>query len=245
MPATPGSSGAGAGGRTVMVINPNTTSSMTDAALEAAQRVARTGTTIVGGTPAAGVASVESNVDEVSGAVGVVELVRAGERDGVDAFVVACFGDTGVAAARELASVPVVGMTEAALMTAALLGATSAVITLPRRTREMSLRVVRELGLGHRCAVRAIDVPVAEVAAGSQQLLDLFVAEGRAALDDDAEVIVLGCAGLADLVEPLQDALGVPVVEGIAAAVTMAEGLLSQGLSTSRVSTYSRPLEQR
>jgi allantoin racemase len=224
-----------------LVVNPNTPVAMTEDVVAAAGRVARPGTVIVGGTPASGVESVESNVDDVWGAVGVLDQVAAGERAGVDAFVIACFGDTGVHAARELATVPVVGMTEAAIMTAALLGASSAVITLPRRTREMSLRVVHALGQQHRCSVRAVDVPVAEVAGGSAHLLDLFVAEGRAALAEDAEVLVLGCAGLTELVGPLQAALGVPVVEGVAAAVTMAEALLAQRLSTSRTSTYAPP----
>jgi allantoin racemase len=225
--------------RTIMVINPNTTTEMTDAVVAAARRVARPDTRIIGSTSSRGVDSVESNGDEVWAAAGVLEQVAEGTR--VDAFVVACFGDTGVMAARELATVPVVGMTEAALLTAALLGARTAVVTLPRRTREMSLRVVRALGQEHRCSVRAVDVPVAAVAGGSRHLLDLFVAEGRRALDDDAEVLVLGCAGLSDLVEPLQDVLGVPVVEGVAAAVAMGEGLLAQGLSTSRASTYAPP----
>jgi hypothetical protein len=66
------------------------------------------------------------------------------------------------------------------------------------------------------------------------------VAEGRAVLAEDTEVIVLGCAGLADLVQPLKAAaLGIPVVEGVAVAVTMADGLLTQGLSTSRAKTYA------
>ena len=244
MPAPPFPARADTPARTIMVINPNTTAEMTEAVVRAAQRVAAPGTVVVGGTPDSGVASVESNVDEVWGAMGVLQQVRAGAQVGVDAYVVACFGDTGVPGARESASVPVVGMTEAALMTAALVGARSAVITMPRRTREMALRVVRDLGLEHRCVVRAVDVPVAEVTGGSTHLLDLFVAEGQAALAEDAEVIVLGCAGLADLVGPLQAALGVPVVEGVAAAVTMAEGLLAQGLSTSRSNIYGPPAGQ-
>jgi allantoin racemase len=228
--------------RTIMVVNPNSTLAMTDTVVAAARRVAAPGTRVVGGTPGHGPASIESNVDEVWGAVGVLEQVAAGERAGADALVIACFGDTGLAAAREAASVPVVGMTEAALLTAALLGTRTAVVTMPRRTLEMSARVVRELGMGARCVVRAVDVPVAEVAGGSAHLAELFLAEGRAALaEDDAEVLVLGCAGLADLVAPLQQALGVPVVEGVAAAVAMAEGLLAQGLSTSRANTYRRP----
>jgi hypothetical protein len=59
-------------------------------------------------------------------------------------------------------------------------------------------------------------------------------------ITDDAEAIVLGCAGLTELAAPLADALGVPVVDGVLAAVTMAEGLLAQGLTTSRASTTTR-----
>ena len=224
-----------------MVVNPNTTAAMTDQVVAAARRVAGPTTTLVGSTAASGVDSIESNLDEVRGAVAVVEQVLAGERSGVDAYVVACFGDTGVAAAREVAAGPVVGMTEAALLTAALVSARFSVVTMPPRTREQSHRVVRALGLGHRCVVRAVQVPVSEVAAGSAHLLELFADEGRRALREDAaEALVLGCAGLTELVEPLQDLLQVPVVEGVAAAVVQAEGLLAQHLSTSRASTYAR-----
>jgi allantoin racemase len=228
--------------RTIMIVNPNTTVAMTRTVVAAARRVAAPGTRVVGGTPSRGVSAVESNLDEVWGAVGVLEQVEVGERTGADAYVVACFGDTGVAPARELARGPVVGMTEAALATAALVAARFAVVTMPRRTREQSHRVVQAMGLGHRCAIRAVDEPVAAVAHGSLHLLDVFATEGRRALDEDAaEAVVLGCAGLTELVAPLREALGVPVVEGVAAAVTMADGLLRQGLTTSRAATYAAP----
>jgi allantoin racemase len=125
-------------------------------------------------------------------------------------------------------------------MTAALLAHRFAIVTMPSRTKAQSDAVVRSLGLGHRCAVLSVDEPVAEIENGSIHLLDAFVAAGRRALADDAEAIVLGCAGLADLVEPLQDALGVPVVEGVAAGVAIAEGLVAQRLSTSRANTWAR-----
>jgi allantoin racemase len=191
---------------------------------------------------ARGVESVESNTDEVWGALAVLEQVRAGEATGVDGYVIACFGDTGLPAAKETARGPVVGMTEAALFTAALLAVRFSVVTLPPRTREQSHRVLRETGLAHRATVRAIEQPVAEVHGGSLHLLDAVTAEAADALTaDGAEAIVLGCAGLADLVGPLTERLGVPVVEGVAAAVTMVDGLLAQRLSTSRVATYAPP----
>ncbi|MBL7490856.1 aspartate/glutamate racemase family protein [Frankia sp. AgB1.9] len=225
-----------------MIVNPNTTASMTRAVLAGAEAVAGPSTRLVESTAARGVESVESNTDEVWGALAVLEQVRAGEATGVDGYVIACFGDTGLPAARETARGPVVGMTEAALFTAALLAARFSVVTLPPRTREQSHRVLRETGLAHRATVRAIEEPVAEVHGGSLHLLDAVAAEAADALAaDGAEAIVLGCAGLADLVGPLTDRLGVPVVEGVAAAVTMVEGLLAQRLSTSRVATYAPP----
>jgi allantoin racemase len=230
------------GTRTIMIVNPNTTAAMTDLVVEAARAVAGPGTELVGSTATSGVDSVESHVDEVWGALAVTEQVRRGERDGVDGYVIACFGDTGVPAARETARGPVVGMTEAALFTAALLAARFTIVTLPPRTREQSRRVLRDTGLAHRCTVRAIDVPVAAVAAGSAHLLSAVIAEARAAIDaEGAEALVLGCAGLSDLVAPLTAALDVPVIDGVAAAVPMVEGLLAQGLSTSRASTYGLP----
>ena len=231
-----------AGARKILIINPNTTSSMTATVVKGARAVAAPNTRLIGATAARGVDSVESHVDEVWGALGVLEQVRAGELAGVDGYVIACFGDTGVPAARETARAPVVGMTEAALFTAALIAARFTIITLPPRTREQSHRVLRETGLSHRCTVRAIDEPVAEVASGSLHLLDTVVAEARIAIAADAaEAIVLGCAGLSDLVGPLTEVLGIPVIDGVAAAVTMVEGLLAQGLSTSRTGTYAAP----
>ena len=225
-----------------MIVNPNTATAMTEAIVAAARRVASPGTTLLGGTPASGVSAVESNVDEVWGSVGVLEQVHCGERLGVHGYLVACFGDTGVAAAKELAAGPVVGMTEAALLTAALIATRFTVVTMPHRTREQSHRVVRALGLEHRCTIRAVDVAVAEVAGGSAHLLEVFAEQGRAALaEDGAEAVVLGCAGLTELVEPLTGALGVPVVEGVAAGVRLVESLLALGLSTSRVGSYAAP----
>lgn len=226
--------------RTIMVVNPNVSTAMTDDVVEGARTAVAPGTALIGSTAEHGVESVESNVDEVWGAVAVLEQVRRGEEMGVDGYVVACFGDTGLPGAREVASGPVVGMTEAALFTASLLAPRFTVITLPPRTREQSYRVLLSTGLGHRATVRAIDAPVAEAVSDSMQLLDELAEQGRLAIRHDAaEAIVLGCAGLAAVAGPLSEQLRVPVVEGVAAGVKMVEGLLSQGLSTSRISTYA------
>lgn len=221
------------------VINPNTSGALTEAITLAGRTAAGPGVTVRGVHPSRGVASVESHAEEAWAALGVVEQIQLHDA-WTDAFVVACFGDTGVAAARELASGPVVGMTEAALLSATLLAHRFAVVTMPPRTMAHSERVVNALGLAHRCSVHALDVAVEDLECGSTHLLEAFVSKARFAVEhDEAEAIVLGCAGLADLVEPLSEATGLPVVEGVAAAVGLASSLLAQGLRTSRRSTYA------
>jgi allantoin racemase len=133
-------------------------------------------------------------------------------------------------------------MTEAALLTAALIAHRFTVVTLPRRTIAHSERVVRAIGLEHRCAVRAVDVPVADIDAPAVHLEELFRQAGRRALaEDGAEALILGCAGLTGLVGSLTEALGMPVIDGVTAAVPIVEGLVAQGLTASRVNTWRHP----
>jgi allantoin racemase len=228
--------------RVIAVVNPNTTRAMTGRVVAIAAGSARPGTNLLAITPEDGAAVIETPADEVVGAMSVLQAVQRCERGEQvpDAYVVACFGDTGVHGARQVASGPVVGMTEAALMTAALLAHRFAVVTMPLRTIRQSDAVVRDLGFEHRCAVHAIDEPVAEVRDGSRHLLDAFAGTARRAVEhDNAEAVILGCAGLADLVGPLAALLGVPVIDGVAAAVSLAEGLIAQGLTTSRGLTWA------
>jgi allantoin racemase len=223
----------------ITVINPNTSAELTKTITAAAQAVSGSGVTVVGVNPAVGVPSVESHAEESFAAVGVIEQVRRHQAD-TDAFVIACFGDTGVQAAREVATCPVVGMTEAALQTACLIAHRFVVVTMPPRTIAHTDRIVSALGLEQRCTVMAVDVPVAELVGGSTHLIEAFTEAARTATTiDGAEAVVLGCAGLSDLVGPLSRALGVPVIDGVAAAVGIARGLVAMGLNTSRANTFA------
>ena len=227
----------------IKIINPNTTAAFTELSLSAGRAVAASGTEVVAGQPATGTPSVECSVDEAVATVGIVEQVLAGEADRVDGYVIACFGDTGLEAAREAAAGPVVGMTEAAFYTAALIAPVFSVVTLPRRTRIFAERALWHAGLDRRCAsIRAIDVDVLDCEDESARVFDAFVVEARRAIAEDcAEAIILGCAGLESLVGRLNSALGVPVIEGVAAAVKMAEGLIALGLATAKTGAWGYP----
>lgn len=229
----------------IKIINPNTTASFTSASLAAGRAAASPGTVLLAGEPSAGSPSIECHVEEAIGTLGVVEQVRTGETDGADGYVIACFGDTGVDAAREIAAGPVVGMTEASLYVAALVAPVFSIVTLPRRTQVFAERVLRNAGLEHRCRVRTIDVDVLDCEDEADAVFEPFLLEARRAITEDrAEAIILGCAGLQPLIARLESALGVAVIEGVAAAVKLVEALLTLRLTTSKRGAWGYPSQK-
>jgi allantoin racemase len=233
----------------IIVINPNTTASMTERIGEAARAVAAPGTTIVAVNPADGPASIEGYYDEAFSVPGLLaEIVRA-ERSGqpVAGHVIACFDDTGLDAARCAATAPVVGIGEAAFHLASLVaGRFSVVTTLGRSIPAIEHNLVR-YGLAARCArVRAAEVPVLALDEPGSSARARIGAEIAAALREDrAEAIVLGCAGMAAFAAELSAEYGVPVVDGVAAAVKLVESLASLSLRTSKAGGYASPLPKR
>ncbi|GAA2521953.1 aspartate/glutamate racemase family protein [Winogradskya humida] len=222
------------------VINPNTTAAMTAKIEESARAVAGPGTRLDAVNPSMGPASIESHYDEALSVPGILTEIARGETEGVDAYVIACFGDPGLDAARELAHGPVVGIAEAAMHAAALLGRGFSVVTTLDRTRGRAHELATRYGSPCR-GVHACDIPVLELDK-DPDVLDRVVALGRTALhDDDSDVLVLGCAGMADLAEKVSAALGVPVVDGVAAATLFAQSLVTLGLRTSARSEYAQP----
>jgi allantoin racemase len=136
-------------------------------------------------------------------------------------------------------------MTEASLYVAALIAPVFSIVTLPRRTQVFAERVLRHAGLGHRCLIRAIDVDVLDCEDEADAVFEPFLAEARRAVSEDhAEAIILGCAGLQPLITRLESALGVAVIEGVAAAVKLVESLLSLRLTTSKRGAWGYPSQK-
>ncbi|WP_288463464.1 aspartate/glutamate racemase family protein [uncultured Pseudomonas sp.] len=228
----------------IQVINPNTSASMTAKIGRAAQAIARPGTTILASNPDAGPVSIESHYDEAVAAVGVIEEMRKGVEAGCAAHVIACFGDPGLLAAREMAQGPVLGIAEAGFHLASLLATRFAVVTTLTRTRIIAEHLLQRYGFAELCSsVRCIDLPVLALEAADDSLIELIAAEGRRARDEEgAGAIVLGCGGMADLREALSEAIGIPVIEGVSAAVKLAESLVDLGLGTSKHGDLAYPI---
>jgi len=226
----------------ILVVNVNTTTSMTESIGAQARAAAAPGTQIVPLTPFIGADSCEGNFESYLAAVAVMDRVVAYDEP-FDAVIQAGFGEHGREGLQELLDVPVVDITEAAAHLAYLLGRRYSVVTTLDRTVPLIQDRLLVSGLDSHCAsVRSSGLSVLELERSPEQALDAVVAQARRAIEEDqAEVIVLGCGGMAGLDSAVRDATGVPVVDGVAAAVKLAESLVQLGLTTSKVRAYAPP----
>jgi len=226
----------------IVLVNPNTTHSMTDRMASAACQVVGDGVEIVPLTSPYGPPSIEGFYDEAFAVPPMIEAVR--DLDGpVDGIVVGCFDDTGVHALRAMTDAPVIGICQAALQTASVLGNGLSVVTTLDRSVPALEKIIQDYGFERQCRrVRATDVPVLDLEdpkSGARSAIEREI--GRALEDDRAEVVVLGCAGMVDLSVELSRTFGVPVVEGVTAAVKILEGMVTLGLKTSPRRGYAAP----
>jgi len=227
----------------ILIVNPNTTAAMTEAIGRAGRRAASPGTEIIAVNPADGPVSIEGYYDEALSVPGLLAEIAKGEADGVSAHIIACFDDTGLEAARCASLAPVIGIGEAAFHMASLLGHRFSVITTLSRSIAVIENNLLKYGLADRCAgVRACELPVLSLDDPASDAVARIGAEIELATrQDKAEVIVLGCAGMADLAARLAARHGIPVIDGVASAVKLAEALVALGLKTSKVGAYAPP----
>ena len=227
----------------ILIVNPNSTASMTEKAGACATRFAAPGTLITAVNPVDAPVSIEGYHDEAMCLRGMLGEIRKGEAEGYDGYVIACFDDTGLGAAREVATGPVLGICEAGMHAASMLANRfSVVTTLPR-----SIPIIEDLallyGMDRKCRkVRAANVPVLALEDETSGAREKVLAEiRRAVAEDGSEAILLGCAGMADLTAWLSAEAGIPVLDGVVAAVKMVEALVGAGLKTSKIGGYAAP----
>lgn len=228
----------------ILLINPNTTEEFTTRIGMIAQRYAAAQTEVVAKQPASGPRSIESVYDELLSAPGTLEVLLAGAEQ-FDAFVIACYSDHPVIyAAREVTDKPVLGIAEASMYVACMLGHRFSVVTTNDEWQPLLTDAVARYGLTERCAsVRTTGMDVLALEhADEETTYRLIRNAAQAALDEDgAEVICLGCAGMAGMDKALEAELGVPVLDGVVCALKLLEGFVGYGLRTSKRRAYATP----
>jgi len=207
----------------LLFINGNTSVSITELILREARQAARPGTEVLGVTARFGARYIASRAAYAVAGHAVLDAY-AEHGAGVDAAVIACFGDPGLAAMREVASVPVTGMAEAACRQAAEAHGRFAIVTGGAAWPAMLREFVAGLGLADRLAsVRAVAATGAQIAADQQGARQSLVAACREAAADGARAVILGGAGLAGIAGRIAGEVPVPLIDGLVASLRWAE----------------------
>ncbi len=219
----------------ILIINPNSDAAMTSAILAGGREYAD-GEFEVDCLPTPGAPQfIETYGDQAAAAAGMIELVRANEEK-YDAFVVACHCDPNLDLLKEITRKPVVGIGEASMKVATMLGHRFSVVSTDPHSVPNKEALARNYHLeGQLASVRA---PSAGMSGSSDR--EKYLETARAAIEEDgAEVVVLGCAGMTGLAGEMQNELGAPVLDGVLCALMVAAGLVRQGISTSKVRRYN------
>ncbi len=211
----------------VVILNPNSTETMTSAMVTAASH-AVPHQQFEGWTSHRGPASIQGEADGHAAAPYVLELVEQAARDGAEAIIIGCFDDTALREAATLASCPVVGLGQASYHFAALRQWRFSVVTTLAASVPVLERNIRTQGLAqHLARVRASDVPVLELETNPAAAGQHVRAEAmRAEQDDGVSAIILGCAGMVQVVEEVRRALSIEVIDPVICAAECAAWLL-------------------
>ncbi len=212
----------------ILVINPNTTSSMTRKIAEAARLVAPPDVEIVARNPNSGPEAIQGREDGEAALPGTLAEVEKGRDERFDATILACFDDTGLDEARAISGMPTLGIGQAAFHAAMLIGKKFSVVTTLSVSVPVICKNLDSYGLAGSCIrVRASEVPVLDLERSDSDARRRVAAEIELALHEDQPgAIVLGCAGMTDLTTDLARRFNIPVIDGVVAAVGFAVGLV-------------------
>jgi len=214
----------------ILVINPNSTEPMTRVINEACEPLRIPGgPAIESATLKEGPPGIETQ-QHVDGLIPpLLAFVRKNEPR-YDAFVIACYSDPGLHSVREVTKKPVLGIAECGILTALTLGQRFGVIAILQQSIARHLRYMGALGVMDRFAGELpVGLGIAELGDERRTYERMVDVGTRLRAEHGADVIVMGCAGMARHRKPLQDAVGVPVVEPTQAAVAMAIGRVRLG----------------
>lgn len=226
----------------LLVVNPNTTESVTDLLVASGRTVAAAATTLVPLTATRGVPYISTRAEAQIGGAIMIEML-AKHHASADAAIVAAFGDPGLYALRELFDIPIVGMSEAAMLTARMLGRRFAIITFARQLGGWYRDCVEMYDMQAHCvAIRALDEPFASISTVQTEKTERLVKLANLTIEEhDADVIIFAGAPLAGLASKVRDHIPVPVVDPIAAAVKQAEALVALNARKAIAGSFQRP----
>jgi allantoin racemase len=219
----------------ILIINPNRDDSMTEAMLKSAKQFSDGDFEVACLSTPAAPNFIETYEDQMKAAPGMVKVLKNNEEE-FDAFIIACHCDPNLDMMKEITKKPVVGIGEASMKIASMLGHRFSVVSTDSHS------IPNKEALTRKYHLQDLAVSVRAPADEIKELTDeeKYFNVARLAVEEDmAEVIVLGCAGMTGLDKQLQEELGVPVLDGVICALIIARGLVKYGVSTSKIRRYN------
>ena len=225
----------------LLLINPNTSTAITDLVVSAAREFASPGTTIAGATGRFGARYIATRAAAAVAAHATLDAYAAHAQD-ADVVILACFGDPGLAGLKELSHQPVVGMAEAACYYASTLGRRFGIVTGGARWGPMLDEFVRSIGLSERLAgIKTVAPSGADIARDPERAHAMLVDASNALVEEcEADSVILGGAGLARIAAQIAERVSVPLIDAVGAAVKAAEALGNLGPSKARVGSFAQ-----
>ena len=220
----------------ILCINPNSSPEVTEGIEKICKKYALPGTEVEIISIKEAPSGIESYHDAAISEKYLLERFEEWEGK-YDGFIIACHSDIGVDLLRELTAKPVIGIGEASMLLALPLGHKFSILSLKRKKIPQKEDLVKKYGLENRCAsIRATGL---EVVANDKEKREKLIQEGEKAVKEDrAEVLILGCAGMAGMDKEIEKAIGVPVIDGVVSALLIMESLVRYGVNTSKVGKY-------
>ena len=220
----------------ILCINPNSSSEVTEGIEKICKEYALPGTEVEIKSIKEAPPGIESYHDAAISEKYLLEKFKEWENQ-YDGFIIACHSDIGVDLLRELTDKPVIGIGEASMLLALPLGHKFSILSLKRKKIPQKEDLVRKYGLENRCA--SIRITGLGVVATDEEKREKLIQEGEKAVKEDrAEVLILGCAGMAGMDKEIEKAIGVPVIDGVVSALLIMESLIRYGALTSKVGKY-------
>ena len=227
----------------IFVINPNTSKSMTEHIFRELERIKRIDTEIKVQCNRKGPETIDSEYHEVMTIPYTLELVKKANVEGFDAVIIAAFPDPGIIAAREISNIPIFGIEEVSLHIAAMLGAKFTVLTtLQQRVPSKRAHVYIRSLVNYLASVRSLGQSTAENDADPERTKKRVIEVGKKAIEEDgAEVLILGCAGMAGYSNEIEAQLGVPVIDPTTVTFKIVEAMVDLGLKHSKIGLFAKP----
>lgn len=225
----------------LLVVNPNTSEVMTEDIRKTVERVRSPDTSVTVTGLDFGPEALESFYDYTLSGFGLCRLLEK-EKERYHGILIACYGDPGLYAAKEICNCPVLGIAEASIAMSLLMGSRFSILAASEKAAPMMENMVRQYGMENRFAgVFPLNMSVLEAESNQEEAVKRLIEKGQKAVSKGAEVLILGCAGMTGFGGPVSEALGIPVLDPVETGYLALEMMCRGGYKTSKKGLYQTP----